>query len=169
MRKQRDDRNAAIVRAYLTTPVTTEDLAKRYAVTSQSINLVLKRAGYRRKDGYRAKQRVVRVAAAKDKMLAQHDRTAQEIYGCTYAEYLAIRDSNRRRPPTRDYIYDRRNAKLRGSRWGITLPQWVAMWRQAGLLGHRGRRLFRMQLVDEKKGFVPGNIRILRLGLEGNT
>lgn len=71
-----------------------------------------------------------RVAARK----ARVEEHARQKWGCSHAEYLALRCK-----PMRTFQAQRNNAHKRGIGWELTLWQWWTIWQESGHWEARGR------------------------------
>src|SRR5438105_1485912 len=67
----------------------------------------------------------------------ESQRRIQEKFGCSYSEYLELRDHADK--PIAAFVDHRCNAKVRGVPWEMSLVQWWTVWQQSGLWEKRGR------------------------------
>lgn len=90
----------------------------------------------------------IRAERAKAKRRAIKDAKSIAKYGFAYADYLKLRDLGKQmraegkgyyRSPLGAFKNQRRNARVRGIGWELTLAQWWAIWHASGKWGQRGR------------------------------
>lgn len=64
-------------------------------------------------------------------------RRVEQRFGCTYSEYLELRDRPDR--PVTTFVNQRLSAKNRGVQWDLGLWEWWQIWDQSGHWLQRGR------------------------------
>lgn len=76
-----------------------------------------------------------RVANAAAKRIKKKDDASLARWGCTFAQYTAIRNL---KGPMRAYCNQRKSAKQRDIGWELNLWQWWTLWQDSGYWPHRG-------------------------------
>ena len=84
-------------------------------------------------------------------------------YGCNHAETTACNDGlplSRRGSPAWLFRKQKENAQSRGIGWTLTLPQWVAIWRESGHFAERGNGGYVMARSGDVGPYALGNVYI---------
>jgi transposase len=127
------------MRALYTNGHTLEQIGQIYGVTRERVRQILnKHFGITASNGG---QRVITERAAMRRR-EKRDAAALARWGCTWAEYVALRDMSADSPgrrPTRAFGLQKRNAHERGIGWELNLAQWWAIWQSSGKWSERGR------------------------------
>lgn len=98
----------------------------------------------------------VRPSPRKEARLAAKDAATRQKYGCTWAQYVALRDM---RKPTRAFAAQRCSARARGIEWGFTLWQWWEIWKKSGKWSKRGRgEGYCMCRIGDIGPYAPNNV-----------
>lgn len=148
------ERNKDIIEMYLMGKVLRE-IGEKYGLTRERVRQIISRAGVSSTDGGSAlKSRIKSIDAA-----ARKDREYLAKYGCTFKEYIEIRDSG----GTRAYGEQKRNAKTRGIDFSISLKEWWNIWADSGKWEMRGRGYgkYVMARNGDTGPYAIGNVRII--------
>jgi hypothetical protein len=157
-RKEPTDREVAMAAAYRAGKTLAEIGADHGGISRQRVDQILKRRfGIRASDGgevLRAKHRRIARMAAKDER-------ALKRWGCTWAQYVLLRDM---RKPTGAFSRQKQNADNRGIAWELTLWQWWTVWQESGHWDQRGRgcRGYCMCRRGDAGPYALGNVFIQR-------
>lgn len=123
------DPRAAEMAALFKSGKTHAEIGVQYRICDERVRQLLKRwHGLTHNDGGRVAAAIARRAKAKD--------DASIIrWGCTYAQYAAIRAL---KGPMRSYCNQRNSAGQRGIGWELNLWQWWTLWQDSGHWSKRG-------------------------------
>lgn len=156
-------RNNAIVDSFKNGIPMTE-LAERYNITRQGIQLVLKAAGLSAKSGgasIRSKARRIRTQTEK---LENRDTNCLNKWGCTFEQWKSLRSmhKNFHLTPIARYIQHRSNVRREGITWDITLWDWWNIWNDSGKYNERGRGKngYCMTRKEDKGAYTKDNVYI---------
>lgn len=141
-RKVQDVERQAAMAALYRGGQTLEQIGQAYGVTRERVRQIIGAAGLSRKDGGTHIKSIRRNERKRMARHAKRDKQMLEFYGCTYAEALTINDLapiSRVGSTAQLFARQRQTAKNRGIEWAITLPEWVAVWRDSGKWEARGR------------------------------
>lgn len=125
-----------------------------FDMTRERVRQILKANGITAKDGGASK-----CAASKEAdKLAKRDARCLAKHGMTFAEYKQVRASGLQVA----YRSQQNAANHRGIEWGLTLAQWLDVWRTSGKLDQRGRGKgkYVMSRIKDAGGYVLGNVHI---------
>lgn len=133
-------------------------------VTRERVRQILKATGIKRWDGgihlkaqrKDATRKAARAAALNARRINQ--------YGCTAAEFETLNGcaTIRRGSYAHAFRRQRQTAHHRGIAWGMTFPEWMAVWRESGHLRERGRakNLYVMARRGDYGPYVKENVYI---------
>lgn len=99
-----------------------------------------------------------------EKLRIRREQFAQKRFGCSHAEYLAIRGSkDYKHSAIRHYRYQKRNARVRKIGWELTLTEWWQIWQDSGKWSRRGRGKTRyaMSRLGDHGPYKVGNVAIV--------
>jgi hypothetical protein len=129
------------MRALYTNGHTLEQIGQIYGVTRERVRQLLTKHFNLRADG--GGKSVVKKRRAEERR-ARKDAASLNRHGCTWAEYIAIRDHGKDegrkcRRPTIAFASQKKNAHHRGIGWELNLAQWWSIWQASGKWNERGR------------------------------
>lgn len=134
--------------------LTLQQIGDRYGVSRERVRQLLRIHGVDPEQGGSHKRGQHRKAVK----VADKDRRAMARWGCSYAEYQAIRAAG----GVRAYRYQQISAKYRALSFTLTLKQWWDLWQQSGHWAQRGRgaNSYCMARVKDRGGYDFGNVYI---------
>lgn len=127
-----DDRSREMAASYKNGQTLLE-IGKCHGVTRERVRQIIsKHHGMTGKKGGQC------VRAKKRRIISQAKRDAAALkkWGCTFSQYAMLRQM---RKPTGAFTGQKRNAKVRGIGWELTLWQWWTIWQVSGHWEERGR------------------------------
>lgn len=150
---------------------TLEQIGKVFGVSRERVRQIIKRdGGIVGKDGGKsakaARRKEARERARDGKYLAN--------YGCTYAQYVELRNIAKGmksqgkgyyRTPVGAFNSQRQNAISRGIEWSLSLWSWWQIWQQSGKWEQRGRGgdLYVMCRYGDVGAYEEGNVYVATL------
>lgn len=96
---------------------------------------------------------------------AIRERNSQRIFGCSEAVALELNNNKPLRDPSgwaARYCSQRQSSAKRGICWEISFPEWMAIWKESGLMEQRGvgRSGFCMARHGDEGPYRVGNVSI---------
>lgn len=166
---KRDDRIVAL----FASGKTTSELGSRYHVSDERIRQIIHAAGLDRTSGGASVRHQKRLKAKDSKRIKRKARTAK-YYGCDYEEMLRIRaEFDGGGDPVFAFREQRRAQRKYAPRtpWTLTLSQWWSVWKASRAWRYRRWMLgdYGMKRIDPKKGWVAGNVSIVRVKSKRRT
>lgn len=151
----------------------TEEIAKRYGVSRQRIQQILKKQGLEREDGGQAIQRFKRahdIVNYRKEKAAARDAACRAKWGISLEDYLhqvrqygntAVKDS-----PLRRFQNQRKTAiYTRHIEWKLTFAEWWQIWQDSGKWEQRGRgKGYGMSRYGDSGPYAVGNVYICTSG-----
>lgn len=147
---------------------TLQQIGDSYGLSRERVRRLIKRNGMCWLDGGKHLEAEAR-RLEREKILAER-REARSIktYGCSHAEVeqinqgMALTDIG---SPAYMYFRDSMNAKKRGLRFDITLPQWMDLFDIGGGLSNRCREQDGLVLgrIDKSGHYTIDNVRVVTL------
>ena len=151
--------------SYYTAGETLQQIGDRYGITRERVRQLIKQVGLAGKDGGQAaKSRAVAfLRAAKGR--ERRDERTQPIYGCGYQELIRLNGGlikSAHGSPAHRYLFQRKNAQIRGIGWEITFPEWIGLWNESGHWSERGqgRSRYCMARFNDEGPYKLGNVYI---------
>lgn len=138
-RQMRSERPAAKMRAQdmrqrYEDGETLEQIGQRYGLTRERVRQILTgKFGTTGRDGGQSEM----ARRKRREFHKKRDARCLKQWGCTYRQYHQILKHPDK--PTYAYAQQRRNARLRGIGWELSLIQWWKVWEQSGNWANRGR------------------------------
>jgi hypothetical protein len=132
---------------------TLEEIGGVYGISRERVRQLLSRRGLSRRDGgqsVRASRRAFKIAET------SNARSLQQ-WGCSWDQYCSIRGK-----PSRAWCLHRRNARVRGIGFELTLWQWWTIWRDSGRWPERGHgaEKYAMCRFNDVGPYAVGNVYI---------
>lgn len=148
--------------------MTLEQIGTKYGITRERVRqLMTKHVGMRQEGGGQH----VKAVARRQQSAASKDARYLRKYGCTFAQYVEVREIGRLmrlngagvyQTPLRAFINQKNNAKQRGISWELTFWQWWTIWQESGKWAERGRAkdAYVMSRFRDAGAYAVGNIYI---------
>lgn len=139
---------------------TLQEIGDQYGLTRERVRQLIARHGISAKNGG------ARVRARRDrvKRLARKDERYLRKLGCTFAQYVSLRDmakSSYYTGPLGAFACQKNNAARRGIQWELSLWQWWTIWRESGHWEQRGRgQGYVMARKSDEGPYAVGNVYI---------
>lgn len=117
------------------------ELALKYQMTRQGIQLILKNQGIDRKQGGAAVRAKLKKEKEQSKKFKHKQKACLNKWGCTLEQWQTLRDydENFHKTPIARFIQHRSNVLRDAIPWKLTLWQWWTIWSQSGHYQQRGR------------------------------
>ncbi len=154
-------RNTDIINSYIQGIPMTE-LAEKYGLTRQGVQLILKSQGLNAKQGgasIRAKNK--KIESQNKKQITREDNCLNK-WGCTLEQWESLRKkhANFHLTPIARYIQHRSNIKRANLIWQITLWEWWTVWEKSGHYNDRGRgkNKYCMTRIKENGSYTKENV-----------
>lgn len=152
------NRNRLIVNDYLAGS-TLREVGQRHQLTHERIRQILRAAGV----NYAHSMRRWRTANRRAAKLQQVEPLYQTRFGCSRAEYRALRTAENTR------IYSRFKANNKHKGFALSFPDWWRLWQESGHWAERGRgRGYWMARIDRSKPITADNV-VIRSGAGKRT
>lgn len=151
--------------------MTLEAIGQRHGLTRERVRqLMTKHLGITQKDGGQR----VKAVANQQRSAAVKDARYLQKYGCTFAQYVEVRQIGRDmiaagrtiyETPLRAFVQQKNNAKPRGITWEMSFWQWWTVWQQSGKWSERGRAkdAYVMSRFGDEGAYAVGNVVICTL------
>lgn len=148
--------------------MTLQQIGDKYGITRERVRqLMTKHVGMRQDGGGQH----VRAVARRQQSTAAKDARYLAKYGCTFAQYVEVREIGRimraqgagvYQTPLRAFINQKNNAKTRVIPWELTFWQWWTIWQESGKWELRGRArdAYVMSRFRDAGAYAVGNIYI---------
>ena len=120
---------------------TLQEIGELFGVSRERVRQIIsKEAGLTAVDGGACAAAERKRAARK----AKKDAESFEKYGCSYQDYISLRDVRKTgvpasKTPTGAFTSQKNNAIGRGLEWNLKLWEWWSVWQQSGKWDQRGR------------------------------
>lgn len=147
-------RHADEMRRLYSTGLSTREIAERFNCAAQTVANILGRLGVELR--FRARPKEVIEQERAERAQATEARYL-EIYGCSRAEVLALRQGDN----ARKYVAQRFRALQRGIPWKFTFPSWWALWQRSGKWNERGVGKYVMARFGDTGPYSPDNVEIV--------
>lgn len=159
---------AAKMAALYRSGMTLEQIGSKYGITRERVRqLMTKHEGM----DYSGGGKHVKAVAKRQQSAATKDARYLRKYGCTFAQYVEVREIGRQmqahgvgiyRTPLRAFLSQKNNAKAREIPWELTFWQWWTIWQESGKWAERGRAkdAYVMSRFRDAGAYAPGNIYI---------
>jgi uncharacterized protein (DUF433 family) len=148
--------------------MTLEQIGAKYGISRERVRqLMTKHVGMRQDGGGQH----VKAVAKRQQSAASKDTRYLRKYGCTFAQYVEVREIGRvmrlngagvYQTPLRAFINQKNNAKQRNIPWELTFWQWWTIWQESGKWAERGRAkdAYVMSRFRDAGNYAVGNIYI---------
>lgn len=136
-------------------------IGERFDMSRQCVHQILRRAGVEAKNGGAARRRESAKSVKVSKSWIRETR-CQRAYGCSWDEFVASNGSTKvMGTMAQAYMMQKRNAHKRRIEWRITLPEWVGLWNESGLLHLRKQGGAVMARHRDLGPYAVGNVTIM--------
>ncbi len=148
--------------------MTLEQIGAKYGISRERVRqLMTKHVGMRQEGGGQH----VKAVARRQQSAAAREALYLRKYGCTFAQYVEVREIGRRmiaggagvyKAPLRAFVSQRNNADSRGITWELSFWQWWTIWQESGKWAERGRArdAYVMSRFRDAGNYAVGNIYI---------
>jgi hypothetical protein len=150
---------------------TLERIGKKYGITRQRVQQILKKRGCSRGNGGDSMRADERERARKKKQKAvrrSRDRACRARWGIGLDEYEKLRamDEDIQKTPMYRFRNSRRMKLRKGIGWELTFAQWWDYWQRSGKWDQYGNRSGKYALVrkDNKNVYKRGNVAVMEMG-----
>lgn len=149
------------------TGYTQGDLARRFKISRQRVQQVLKSRGLDKSTGGRSAQKWKRRKEAAEialNKLHRKERKVIDLFGCSAQEAMELGwlgwSKTDRGSPAWKYVQQKRNARYRKIDWGFTLLTWWKLWGSDGHWLKRGTRKsqYVMARFGDSGPYAPENV-----------
>lgn len=159
---------AAKMAALYRSGMTLQQIGEQYGLTRERVRqLMTKHQGMRHNGGGQH----IKAVARRQQSSAAKDARYLRKYGCTFEQYVEVREIGRAmraqgagiyQTPLRAFINQKNNAKRRSIPWELTFWQWWTIWQESGKWAERGRAkdAYVMSRFRDAGAYAPGNIYI---------
>jgi transposase len=165
LRKGPDERSRAMA-AMFRSGKTMEAISQIYGISRERVRQIIKaRHGIVGTDGGARTTKEIKIGAKR----AKREAACFRRYGCSLTEYhdlLAVGLKMKRsgvsnnRTPCGAFRTQKKNAKMRGIAWRLSLTQWWGVWEASGHWDYRGRDGYVMCRFGDNGAYEQGNVYI---------